>query len=215
MLNHQRKVNKIQDIIKQHIKNNIKEYLLVSIIFIIGIILGTVFINYSNAEQRGEIQNYINTFTSGLNSDIKIDISNLLIDSIKNNMIMVLALWFVGSTVVGIPIVFIFVGFKGFTLGYTISSIMITFPLWKGILFVICTLLLQNIIFIPCLLSLAVSGIKLYKSIVKNKRKENIKIEILRHTLSCITITIMLILSSLIETYISSNLLTACISIFT
>lgn len=51
---------------------------------------------------------------------------------------------------------------------------------------------------------------KLYKSIVKNKRKENIKLEITRHTLFCLLILILLGASALIEVYISAGLLQIC-----
>ena len=66
--------------------------------------------------------------------------------------------------------------------------------------------LLQNLIFIPAILALAVSGFKLYKSIVKDNRKENIKLEIVRHTAFSLIMLIILLLSSLIEIFISTNL---------
>lgn len=116
-------------------------------------------------------------------------------------------MWFVGSTVIGIPIVLGIVAFRGFCLGYTISSSVAIWGTGKGILFFITSMLLQNIIFIPCMLALAVSGIKLYKSIMKDKRKENIKIEIFRHTIFSVMILILLILASFIETYVSTSLL--------
>lgn len=116
-------------------------------------------------------------------------------------------MWFVGSTVIGIPIVLGIVAFRGFCLGYTISSSVAIWGTGKGILFFVTSMLLQNIIFIPCMLALAVSGIKLYKSIMKDKRKENIKIEIFRHTIFSVMILILLILASFIETYVSTSLL--------
>lgn len=215
MKKHEKKISKIHDIIKEHIKRNIKEYFIVSIVFLIGVILGIIFINNSNVKQKDEIQTYLSTFTNELNNDYKIDTTKLLTTSIINNIILTLALWFIGSTVIGIPIVFIIVGLRGFTLGYTISSIMITYSIWKGILFTFCTLFLQNIIIIPCIFALAVSGIKLYKSILRDKRKENIKIEIFRHTMLSGCIALLLVFSSLIETYISTSLLITCISVFT
>lgn len=51
---------------------------------------------------------------------------------------------------------------------------------------------------------------KLYKSIVKDKRKENIKLEITRHTIFCLFVLFILELSSFIEVYVSTNLLMAC-----
>ena len=117
-------------------------------------------------------------------------------------------MWFVGSTVIGIPIVLGIVAFRGFCLGYTISSVVAVWGIGKGTLFFACSMLLQNLIFLPCMLALAVSGIKLYQSIMKDKRKENIKFEIFRHTIFSIIIFLFLLLSSFIETYISTNLLT-------
>ena len=77
----------------------------------------------------------------------------------------------------------------------------------KGIIFCLTALLLQNILFIPAVLTLGVSSIKLYKSIIKDKRKENIKVEIIRHTIIAILMAIILIISSMLENGISITLL--------
>ncbi len=42
-------------------------------------------------------------------------------------------------------------------------------------LFFATSMLLQNLIAIPCIIALAVRGIKLYKSIMKDKRREKYK----------------------------------------
>ncbi len=55
---------------------------------------------------------------------------------------------------------------------------------------------------------------KLYKSIMKDKRRENIKIEIIRHTVISIVSFIFLVVASLLEVYISTNLLMVCIQFF-
>lgn len=73
---------------------------------------------------------------------------------------------------------------------------------------------MQNILFIPALLALAVSGFKLYKSIVKDRRKENIKIEIIRHSIFSIVMLFILCISSLVEIFISTNLLKVVLQYF-
>ena len=74
-------------------------------------------------------------------------------------------------------------------------------------------MLLQNLIFIPVIICMAVSCIRLYKSIMKDRRRENIKIEIIRHTLISVVLIICLIIASLIETYISTNILEMCMGL--
>lgn len=55
---------------------------------------------------------------------------------------------------------------------------------------------------------------KLYKSIMKDKRRENIKLEIIRHTMISIISFVFLVLASFIEVYISTSLFTGCIQFF-
>ena len=68
-------------------------------------------------------------------------------------------------------------------------------------------LTLQNIVFIPALLTMGVSSIKLYKAIVNDRRRENIKIEIIRHSVISSLMVILLLVTSLLECEISVSLL--------
>ena len=119
-----------------------------------------------------------------------------------------------GCTVFGIPIVYAIIAFKGFSLGYTISLIIYILGFQKGIAFCTITLLLQNILIIPAILSIAVSGMNLYKAIMKDKRKENIKIEIIKHTIFSLAILLVLLIASCLEVYGSNMLLSLCIRYF-
>ena len=201
----------IKNTIKEHIINNSKEYIIVLLIFVIGIFLGVFFVNNIQENQRTEISTYLNNFIDKLKDTEKLDNVELAKTSINQNVILAVTIWFFGTTVIGIPIVFGIVLYRGFCLGYTIAVCISMMGLSKGIIFVLISLVLQNIIFIPAILALSVSGFKLYKSIMKDKRKENIKLEIVRHTVFSVIMMIFLIISSLIEIFISTNIL-KCIS---
>ena len=120
------KSSKIKNVIFAHIENNLKEYIIVSIIFLIGIVIGVLFINNTSESQSTEINNYIFTFVQDLKDNKDINDFALLKDSIKKNCVLAIFLWFMGSTVIGISIVYLTVCFRGFCLGYTISSIIMT-----------------------------------------------------------------------------------------
>ena len=194
--------------IKEHILNNKKEYIIVSILFIIGIFLGVFFINNVNQESKTQITEYLNQFIEKLRNTDNIDNIKLLKTSIGQNIILAISLWFFGTTIIGIPVVFGIIAYRGFCLGYTISACINIMGIQKGIIFVLNLLLLQNILLIPAILALAVSGIKLYKSIIKDTRKENVKLEMVRHTIFSLIMLVVLMASSVIEIFISTNILT-------
>lgn len=112
--------------IMEHIENNIKEYAIVSIIFFIGIVIGVMFINNISETQSNEITTYITSFIQELKNNQSIEDFLLLKDSIKKNFILGFFLWFMGCTVIGTCIVYLTVCFRGFCLGYTISSVILT-----------------------------------------------------------------------------------------
>lgn len=202
-----KKTLKLKDIIVNHIASNSKEYIIVTLLFIIGIFLGVLFVNNIKNDEFDSVQNYITTFIQKFKENPNIDSGELLKTSIIKNLILALSLWFFGTTVIGIPIVFGILIYRGFCLGYTISTFISTIGIAKGLAFVFSNMLLQTIIFVPAILAISVSGFKLYKSIVKDKRKENVKIEIIRHTIFSALMTILLCLSSVVEVFVSNNLL--------
>ncbi len=203
-----------KETLKKYILNNYKEYILVSLLFLIGIFVGVLIINNCGEIQISEITTYINNFITNFKQIENINTTDLILTSIKNNLFLALVIWIAGTTVIGLPIVLIVILSRGVILGFTISAVTYTLGTIKGIIFCLVTILLQNVLFIPAILTLGVSSIKLYKSIIKDKRKTNIKVEIIRHTLISIIMLIMLILSSIAQNVISANLLKNFIKYF-
>lgn len=210
------KVRNIQlpGIVLSHIKTNIKAYILVCLMFVVGVFLGVLFLNSTKEEQKDEISEYINNYINQTKESKKINTTQTLKNCVKENILLAVGLWFAGTTLIGIPIVFGIILFRGFCLGYTISACTYTLGLGKGLTFVLVSLLLQNILLIPAILALSVSGIKLYESVMKDKRKENIKLEILRHTAFSSIMLLVLIASSIVKINISGSMLETVIKYF-
>ena len=204
--------NEILAIIKDDVINNAKSYFIVMVIFIVGIFLGVMFINQS--KDKAEIEKYINTYIDETKSIQNGDYFAELQKDMKSNISLVLLLWFAGTTIIGIPIVLGVILFRGFCLGYTIASCVYVLGRMKALIFIAITILLQNIIFIPAIMILGVSSIKLYKSIVKDRRKENIKLSIVKHSIVSAIILITLIICSIIKIEISYRLIVNFIKYF-
>ncbi len=205
---------KLLEIIKEHISNNKKEYLLVSFLFMIGIVLGVFFVNNMQEAQKTEITTYLNTFIEKMKGIESLNFMELLKTSIGQNILLAVVIWFFGTTVIGIPVVFGLVVYRGFCFGYTIAMCITVMGLQQGLILAMILLLLQNIIFIPAFLALTVSGFKLYKSIIKDRNKENVKVEVVRHTVFSFIMLLILILASVVEIFLSMNILKTVIKYF-
>ena len=214
MRKQEKSYTKIVNAIKVHIYNNIKQYLIISLLFLIGVVAAVIFINNSEKTQiNSELEDNIITFIESLKTEYEIDKGELLRTSIINNIMIAFIFWILGCSIIGIPIIYAIIIYKGFSLAYTISTVILALGTIKGMFFCIISLLLQNIIIIPSLFAMAVSSVNLYKVIVKDKRRENIKVEIARHTIFSVIILILLIASSFVETYLSNTLLEVCITL--
>lgn len=204
--------NEILKIIKEDISNNIKSYFIILIIFVAGIFLGVMFIN--QLDDKTQIEQYINTYIDETKTLENGDYVRELQNDIKSNIVLVILLWFAGTTIIGIPIVFGLILFRGFCLGYTIAACVYVLGKTKALIFIAITILLQNIIFIPAIMILGVSSIKLYKSIIKDRRRENIKFSIVKHSIISSIILVALIISSIVKIEVSYRLIVNLIKYF-
>ena len=209
-----RKAHKIRKIITNNIASNKREYIIITVLFLIGLLAGVLFVNNIKEDQFSNISQYINNFVESYKNVENIDTLNVLKESISNNIGAALIICFFGTTVIGLPVVFGAIIYRGFCLGYTISSCISVLGIGRGLAFILSDLLLQNLIFIPAIIAIAVSGFKLYKSIIKDKRRENIKLEIMRHLVFSLVMAIVIVIASLVEIFISNNILKLVVKYF-
>ena len=56
-----REENVLKRILIQHVKNNLREYIILTILFFIGIMIGVILVNNVNKNQKEDLQSYIRT----------------------------------------------------------------------------------------------------------------------------------------------------------
>lgn len=199
-------LKRVAELIINHIKINKKSYAIIFLIFLIGLLIGVVVVNNMSNESIGLKEEYINTCVYKINEQ-NLNSMEILKLSLKNNVIYACIIWFFGTTVIGIPIVFAMILYKGFSLGYVISLVSAVLGVKNSMIFSLLGLAIHNMMLLPVIFAIAVSGMKLYKSIIIRKKIVNIKQEIFRHIFFSSIMLIGVIFASMLESFVSSILL--------
>lgn len=195
----------MKNILIDYIIRNKKNFIVIIVLFCIGIAVGIFFINNSSQTQTEEINEHIENLITNIKDSENINKLSILFLSIKQNILFILLIWFLGCTIIGGIFIYLAIIYKGFSIGYTISAMIAVLGVKNGTIFSLIALFMQNIIFIPAFFIIAENGIKLYKGIYK--RCINLKEEVIRHTIIMLISIMLVIISSFIEVYFSTNLL--------
>lgn len=136
--------------------------------FIAGIIFGSMGVVFLDVAQKKEIAFFVDRV---FKENIATPNANTLLASAILNIKLIAVVWFLGLTVVGIPLVAIIVFTRGFALGFT-SAFLITLKGTSGIATVILTLLPPNIFYVPLLIFAAASSIVFSLCLIKSAHAE-------------------------------------------
>ena len=191
--------------IEEHLRENIKVYFILSLILILGIIVGIIFVNNASTVHKEEIRSYLTDFIGQIKESRNINYVQLFQSSLKSNFKFIGILIFISLTIFGTIGIYILIAYKGFCLGYTISSTIAIFGVGKGTLINLSLILLNQIILIPTIFYIALSSRKLFGELI-NDNRENNRFEIIRYIIRIAASAVLILFDSLIETYINSNI---------
>jgi len=191
--------------INKHIQENFWLYIISILCVSTGIILGIYSVKYMGDSERNDLVNYLTNFVKPSNTSA-ISYKLIFLQSIKNNLPVIIFIWFLGLTIVGIPIIIIIDLIKGFTVGFTFSF-MISGMGKSGIGIAILGVLPQNLIYIPCIIFASVVSMEFSIMLLKNKLKKqwtsSVSSRIIYYSIIFIVIIILLFIGIIIETYIA------------
>lgn len=197
------------DYLWKHIEDNLWLYLISILSMTIGIFVGIYSLKYLGQFPKSDLTSYLNSFTKSFDLG-KISYGDIFYQCIKNNIPFIILIWFLGLTMIGIPLVLVLDAIKGFSIGFTISFIVNTLGS-KGVMVVLLGLIPQNIIYIPCYLVASTLAIEFSLMIIKDrinrKWSNNIWGRVFSYSAIYLVISLILMLGFLIEAYVTPNLL--------
>ena len=171
----------------------------------VGISSGAITTNMIDVDQKKELVNFLDSFLKVINEK---DIDNVILikESLKNNLQTFALMWFLGATIIGIPLVIGLVILRGFIIGFTVGFIVKELG-FKGILFSTIAILPQNIIFIPWIIFSSALSLMFSIRFIKNKfnksANSNYGNSLISYSVIMGILFIMSIAGTIIEAYIT------------
>ncbi|MBZ9635899.1 stage II sporulation protein M [Clostridium sp. FP1] len=191
--------------INKHIQENFWLYIISILCVFTGIILGIYSVKYMGEIEQNDLVNYLMNFIDPSNTS-GISYKLIFFQSLKNNLPVIIFLWFLGLTIVGIPIIIIIDLLKGFTVGFTFSF-MISGLGKSGIGIAVLGVLPQNLIYIPCIIFASVVSMEFSIMLLKDKFNKqwtsSISSRIIYYSVIFIVLIAFLFIGIIIESYIA------------
>ena len=183
-------------------------YLFILLFFCVGVVLGVYTVKYMDEGDKTNLSNY---FTSYINSllESNTNYGSLFFNVLKKNLLLIVPIFLMSFLFFGAPIVLIIDLIKGFSVGYTFAFLITTYSN-SGFMIAFISIIPQNLIYIPAFIILSIISLSFSIEHFKSrfsKKAWNFKFNIKNHVIVIVLLFILFGIGSIVETYISPNLI--------
>lgn len=201
------KISKNKTKLMNLILPNKKTNLFIISTIILGIISGSIFLMLASTGDKNAVIEQIKTFMTNINNN-SINVGLALKNSLIINYVFTILIWTLGLSIIGVLVNIFLTFIKGFLVGFSISSLFLTYS-YKGLFIaLIYTFPIQIInIFVVSLLS--IYSIMFSKNLLEiiTSRKNNNRLMLKKYIVILSISVILSFISSLLEVYLFPNIL--------
>lgn len=204
-------VNKLNNNVYSYMRDNSALYIFSTVLFIMGVVYGSLIIKSLSYNQEQELINYLSDFFYNISigewQNSKVAFQQILFDDVK----YLLLIWFLGLSIIGMPIIFLIIFMKGLVVGFTISFLISELG-WKGFLFSLFTIVPQNLLIVPAFIIAGVAGTLFSLSLIKNRASSKIATyqqSFISYTLLILLLGGVIVIASAYEAFVSPYLMQA------
>lgn len=195
----------IFDGVNKHFNDNLGYYLITILFLATGMIVGLYCVKYMNDVDKGSLIKYITAMSTSPNGEMMAT-TKIFINTLKNNIPIIIGLWILGLTFIGGPIILLMNLYKGFSLGFTFSFFVYALK-QRGVILALLGVLPQNIIYVPCIIFLSVIALKGSVAGVKEKFSKKYAAgsytNVRNYTMIYVITTVVMAAGFIIETFLT------------
>ena len=204
--------------VKEYFQENKRTCKGLFLIYLFGVLVGVLAVNGIGDNQKSELLIYFDGFVE-LFTMQSLNSGEMLRQSAMSNYGMLILMGICGISIVGFPLIYLILMVRGFLAGFA-SGIIMGVAGVQGIVFVACTLLPKEMIFVPCLIVCGVSMIRYarnlfhYKSSGSARFADQLKRELMKMLGVSAVGAVVMLLGVLMESYAIPLLVRALLPLF-
>ncbi len=179
-------------------------YLFVTIFFGMGIFFGAAAAKTIDADQADQLAVYLDSFLEKIAS-MPVGEQIFFRHNVFSNLYIMIAMYILGLTVIGIPLVLVAVFTRGFILGFTVGF-LVREKAVKGLIFAIISILPHNILVMPAVIIGGVTALSFSALLVRRRfaaKSIPLKNHLGMYTAAMLILCLVTSAAGLIETYVT------------
>lgn len=191
----------------QYIKNYWLVLAIIGIFFLTGLIFGSIGVQVIDQEQAKDLVNGLNDFLNKVDKT-SINYWTLALTTIGKNLLILLAIYVLGLTIIGVPITLIIIFTRGFRLGFTIGFLIKT-KAAKGILLALASIIPHNLIYLPAYIIAAQVSVVFSLSLIRgrsNYHTLSLSGQFIKYTLFMLFLALLITTGGFVESYVTPTL---------
>ncbi|MGI6226374.1 MAG: stage II sporulation protein M [Peptococcales bacterium] len=187
--------------LKGYFAKNYLIYIFLLLFLVMGTIFGALGVKALAPEQIINLNNYIDVGFKNIASQF--DYQSTTKHAVLRNLTTIFKIWFLGLTVIGLPLILVIIFTRGFVLGFSVGFFLEQ-KSWQGFGVILLSIFPQNLLHIPALIisGACATGFTLY--LLKGRNGErSLSSYFLRYSFAMTILALIMILAGFIEGYIS------------
>jgi stage II sporulation protein M len=196
---------KIGQVIGKHIEAHASLYIFSIVLFLMGVIFGTLTVQSMGYSQQADLFYYFQQFMIEMKKDHFVDQNYALQENFIHYLKYTGVIWILGLSIIGLPVILILLFLKGVFIGFTVGFLVHQLG-WNGFLFAFIAVLPQNMIVVPVILFMSVLSISFSMKLIAHlfgTQRYNEKLSIPKYIGALVAMSGVLFMVSIFETYLS------------
>ncbi|MBB6455315.1 stage II sporulation protein M [Salirhabdus euzebyi] len=184
-------------------------YLFMFVLFLIGVIFGAVIVNSMSFIQKQDLYFYLHQFFGQVQEGSLLHEQDLFQSSFFYHFKYILLIFILGLSIIGIPIIWIFIFMKGIVIGFSVGFLVNQIG-WFGLLMASASIAPQNIFVIPAYLiagsfAMIFSLHLIRRLFVTKTYHQPIRKHFVQYSSVFLVVLVITLVASIVETFLSPH----------